>query len=150
MNSIRWQVEYQFQDGENLASKTFHRMTSKRAHQQRQPNNLSSEEETAVEHLQDVVGSPASTWLEETRYHEKKGNTLRVASYLTLALILVLWGKRYYARHSRRPSPEATILEEEVIFVLGIPLLIHRRTSASQRNPHGGSSSLETTTEPSV
>lgn len=104
---------------------------TKKAHPQRQPQphpqQQQQQQETAVSHLHDVVGGQASTWLEETRYHDKnqEGSTLRIATYLALLVVLVVWGRGHYLRNHRRVVPQGEQQEQpvgEVIFVMGIPL----------------------------
>ncbi|CAB9514312.1 expressed unknown protein [Seminavis robusta] len=100
--------------------------------------------------LHDVLGDQASTWLEESRAHfEEENNSsnqngnfspLRIATYMCLAVLFILWGRRHYLRHQRRRQAPAESEEqvEEVIFVLGIPLLIHRRGQPSSRQAEDG------------
>ena len=98
--------------------------------------------------LQDLVGSRASTWLEESRHpssattnsaaaHDDGNNTFgtslfHVTIYVALLTLLVVWARKHYHRHNhhrqRRPAEQV----EEVIFVLGIPLLIPRTSSRSR------------------
>jgi hypothetical protein len=90
--------------------------------------------------LHDIVGGQASTWLEESRVHfEEVGDNnafspLRVATCICCAVILLLWGRRHHLRQRRRPYSGEDV--EEVIFVLGIPLLIHRRSPGVSRQGH--------------
>lgn len=85
--------------------------------------------------LHDLVGGPASSWLEDPTHSGFPGNNGTIASkhtmwtsllhmmtYMVLITVLMVWAGKHYLRHQRRHQQHGHT--EEVIFVLGIPLLI--------------------------
>ena len=108
----------------------------------------SSPQDENLQSLRDIVGGPASTWLQESRHFDDPMNNnssatnqghhhqhhhatagtsnLRLATYVTLLTLFMVWAGKHYLRHQRRRRHPTTEQVEEVIFVLGIPLLIPR------------------------
>ena len=117
--------------------------------QQQHPQRQQQRDQVAV--LHDIVGGQALMWLEESRVHQQNiveggeeihGYTLfRGATFTCLIMVLLLWWgrRRYSLRHCHHQQQQQSYERggdmEEVIFILGMPLLMqHRRTTIEQRN----------------
>ena len=79
-----------------------------------------------------VVGNQASTWLEESRHK------LRMVTCAALLTLVLIWIGKYVLRQHRRwwrirsaPPTAGAVESQELIFVLGIPLLIPRSPNAT-------------------
>jgi len=132
---------------------------------QQNPRRDRSYQESPSSTLHNLVGTQASVWLEETRHKDDSYASSRttttsssgitvmwiydlchMAAYVSLVVLLILWIRRHYVRHERsrqqqqqqqqQHQPAAAEQVDEIIFVLGIPLLIPRMSSRSQRTEH--------------
>ena len=102
--------------------------------------------------LHNIVGGPASSWLVEDPAHSgfpgdatitTNNNTmwtslLHMMTYMVLVTVLMVWAGKLYLRHQHRQQQQHGHTEE-VIFVLGIPLLIPTSSTSGMASPRSRS-----------